>query len=117
MKDKPEEIIGKLHEAEIVLVHCGRVADVGNEHWTETIPPQPHGLEAQIETVLIELVLDASHGQRKVDEHQYHKVDHFGQKMEVTKLGRGLAPLARLMGQDASGHPFDGAHLPAHAAA
>ena len=51
-------------------------ADLGGEHWTEPVPPQPDRLMADIDPALVQQVLDVAQGQRELDVHYDDQPGH-----------------------------------------
>ena len=53
-------------------------SNICGEHRTETVPPVPHGLVAEVNPALEEQVLNVPQRQRKPNVHHDHQADHLG---------------------------------------
>ena len=51
-------------------------ANVAGENRTETVPPEPHGLVAHVNSTLEEQILDVAQRQGKPDVHQHYQADY-----------------------------------------
>ena len=49
-----------------------------SEHWTKTVPPEPHRLMANIDTALKQQVLNIAQRQREPDIKHDHETDRLG---------------------------------------
>ena len=51
-------------------------ANVAGENRTETVPPEPHGLVAHVNSTLEEKILDVAQRQATPDVHQHYQADY-----------------------------------------
>ena len=59
--------------------------NVAGKHRAEPIPPETHGLVANVDATLEQEVLDVTQRQRETDIHQYDQVDYLGRRIETTE--------------------------------
>ncbi len=57
--------------------------DIGSEHRAEPVPPQPHGLVADIDAAFEQEVFDVPQREREPHVHHHHKADHLGRGVEI----------------------------------
>ena len=67
--------------------------DLRGEHWTKSVPPEPHRFVADIDTALEQNILDLSQRKRIANIHHHHEADHLGRTVEITE---GIAHCRRL---------------------
>ena len=77
--------------------------DLAGEHRTETVPPEPYRLMANIDATLEQNIFYLPKRQRIADIHHHREVDHLGRAVEITEwiahcrrlrnLTRGLKPI------------------------
>ena len=51
-------------------------ADLGGEHWPKAVPPEPHGLVADVDPALGQQILDVPKRQRIFDVHHHDEADY-----------------------------------------
>ena len=59
------------------------LSDLGREHRTEPVPPEPHRLVADIDAPLMEQVLDVTKRQRETDVEHHRQADDLFARLEV----------------------------------
>jgi hypothetical protein len=62
-------------------------ADLGGEHRAEAVPPEPHGLMADVDAALLQHVFDVAQRERLTDGHHHGKTDDFRASLEVLEWG------------------------------
>jgi len=67
--------------------------DLRGKHRTETAPPEPHRLVADVDAPLREQIRDLSQRQRIADVHHHREADHLGRAVEIAE---GIAHHQRL---------------------
>jgi hypothetical protein len=78
------------------------LSDLGCKQRTKSVPPEPDGLIADVDPLLVKKVLDVPQRKRKPDIHHDGKVDDLGAGAKVPEgaafghLGKPLARRARL---------------------
>jgi hypothetical protein len=105
--DSPPEVMGDavdLHENLVQVPPPMRkgphsihplAANLGGEHWPKSVPPEPHGLMADLDAALMQEVLDVAERERIADIEHHRQADDFGARLEVPE-GGALGHLARL---------------------
>ena len=58
-------------------------SDLGGKHRTETVPPEPHRLVADIDATLEQQILDLAQRQRITDVHHHGEADYLGRTVEI----------------------------------
>jgi hypothetical protein len=51
------------------------LADLGGKHWAKSVPPEPHGLVADVDPALREEIFDVAKGQWIPDVHHHREAD------------------------------------------
>jgi hypothetical protein len=64
--------------------------NLGGEHRTEPVLPKPHSLLADLDTALVQQVLDIPERERKANLHHHRQVDDFVARLEPLE-GTGLS--------------------------
>jgi hypothetical protein len=82
-------------------------ANVCRKQRSEPVPPEPHGLMADVDPALEEQVFDVPQTQWKPNVHQHHEADHLGRGVEATK--RAGRQGSRFAAHAARYHPEGGA--------
>jgi hypothetical protein len=62
-------------------------ADRGGEHRAEAVPPEPHGLMADVAAALLQQVFDVAQPERLTDGHRHGKTDDLRASLEVLEWG------------------------------
>jgi hypothetical protein len=62
-------------------------ADLGGEHRAEAVPPEPHGLMADVAAALLQQVFDVAQPERLTDGHRHGKTDDLRASLEVLEWG------------------------------
>ena len=60
-------------------------SDLVGEHRTETVPPKPYRLAADVDAPLEQNILDLPQRQRIADIHHHREADHLGRAVEITE--------------------------------
>src|SRR5690606_28835863 len=74
------------------------LADLAGEHRPEPMPPEPHGLVADVDAAFVQQVFDTPQRERKADVHHHRQADDLGRRLEVAewrKPGVGWRRTAR----------------------
>ena len=61
--------------------------DLGGEHRAEPVPPEPHGLMADLDAALVQEVLDVAQRERVSDIEHHGQADDLGAGLEVPEGG------------------------------
>jgi hypothetical protein len=51
------------------------LTDLGGKHWAKSVPPEPHGLVADVDAALREEIFDVAKGQWIPDVHHHREAD------------------------------------------
>src|SRR5437667_1800229 len=77
------------------------LANLGGEHWTKPVPPEPDGLIADVDPALGQEILDVAQRQRESHVHHHDQTDDLWRAVEISeraahgmKLPRSEAPRA-----------------------
>ena len=60
-------------------------SDIGRKHWSEPVPPKPHGLVADVDPTLEKQVFDISQRQGKPHIHHHDQADDLGRRVEIAE--------------------------------
>src|SRR5271167_809971 len=97
MVDRPPEITElavDLHERLIEMptpldeaahVRGASLADLGGEHWTKPIPPEPDRLVADVDPALGQQILDVAQRQWVSHVHHRHQTDDLWRAIEISE--------------------------------
>src|SRR6056297_446378 len=64
------------------------LADLGSEQRTEAMPPEPHRLVADLDTALMQKILDVPKREREPDVHHHRQTDDLAARLEVLEWVR-----------------------------
>ncbi len=69
-------------------------ADVGGEHRSEPVPPEPHRLVTNTDPPLEQQIFNAAQRERVADVHQHDQADHLRRRVEVAEgsVERAITP-------------------------
>ena len=59
------------------------LADLGGEHRAKPVPPEPHGLMADVDPALRQEILDIAQRQRVSHIHHHHQANDFWRAVEI----------------------------------
>jgi hypothetical protein len=79
--------------------------DPRSENRSEPVPPEPNRFVSDVDTALVQEVLDVPERQRIPDVHHHCKADNLGRRFEVAE-DASVAHPDRLAARSASGKPF-----------
>ncbi len=65
-------------------------ADFGREHRAKAVPPEAHGLVANVDASFVQKILDVAKRQWKPAVHQHRQADDLGAGLEVAKGERSV---------------------------
>src|SRR6056297_471711 len=71
--------------------------DLGGEHRPKPVPPEPNRLVTDLDTTLVQQILDVSERQREADVHHDRQADDLGRRLEVLE-GVAFGHLGTLAG-------------------
>ena len=67
------------------------LADLGREHWTKPVPPEPDGLMTDVDSALGQQILDVAQRQRISHVHHYDQTDDLWRAVEISeRVAHGL---------------------------
>ena len=89
------------------MTHCLNPAasDLGRKNCPEPDPPEPHRFMRDIDSALVQQVLDIPKRERIADVHYHRQADDLGRSLEVAK-NAGIAHPVRLAARPVTGNPI-----------
>lgn len=75
----PSPLLGRAHPLDPLA------PDMGSKHLTEPVPPEPHGLMADLDAAFMQQIFDVSKRQREPDGEHHRQADDLRACLEITK--------------------------------